>query len=327
MDSTTLIIIIGISVVGVSLVIGIFLFLKSRSQYNYEVIETNDEEPEEKAKEDSTEKKKNLNKNSKDENKKKKKKEKWTGLLPNYNYYEMSIKERVGWSLVAMSGVFAVGYIFYQNVFWALVVSLLGLFYPKMKNQTIIDERKIKLLLQFKEALYALSSSLSAGKSVPMAFKDCHSDLQLIFEDGKDNYILDELQYIIRKIDRNETIEDALEDFAERSGLDDVETFAYIFTTCTRTGGNLKEIIKNSSQIIGDKIDIKQDIDVIISGKKFDQKVLSIVPIALVAFLYMSAPDFMAPLQSGQGRIVTTLSLILILIGNLWSKKIMRIEV
>jgi tight adherence protein B len=317
MDSTMLAVLIGVLVVGVISAIGISVFLKSRSQYNYEVIETNDEEPKENE---------DLNKNNNDKTKKKKK-EKWTGVLPNYNYYEMSIKEKVGWSLVAMAGVFAVGYIFYQNVVWALAVSVIGLLYPKMKNETIIHDRKVKLLLQFKEALYALSSSLSAGKSVPMAFKDCHSDLKLIFEDGKDNYILDELQYIIRKIDRNETIEDALEDFAERSGLDDVETFAYIFTTCTRTGGNLKEIIRNSSQIICDKIDIKQDIDVIISGKKFDQKVLSIMPIGLVAFLYMSAPDFMEPLKSGQGRIVTTLSLILILIGNLWSKKIMRIEV
>jgi tight adherence protein B len=308
-----------IAIVAVILVISVILIIIIKNRRNYEVIEVED---------------KIINKDEKSkvkENKskvvKEKKKKEEAGILPNYNYYKMSVKELILWGLLGMAVAFAVGYVFYQSIAWAAVISLPGLFYPKMKNKDLINARKVKLLLQFKEALYALSSSLSAGKSVPMAFKDCYNDLKLMYEETSDCYILDELQFIIRRIDRNETIEDALADFAERSALDDVQTFAYIFTTCTRTGGNLKEVIRNSSQIIGDKIEIKQDIDVIVSGKKFEQKILSLIPVVLVAFLYMSAPDFMAPLKSISGRMITTVSIILILIGNLWAKKIMKIEV
>lgn len=320
----TKVVLIGIGV-GVVVIISIILFVVLKNRGNYEVIAIEEETTN---KNESNMVIGNDSKVIKEDNKKSKSsKKEWTGPLPNYNYYKMSVKEFIMWGLLGVVVAFAVGYIFYQDIIWALVISVVGLFYPKIKNKDIIYNRKMKLLLQFKEALYALSSSLSAGKSVPMAFKDSYSDLKMMFEDTNDCFILDELQYIIRRIDRNETIEEALNDFAERSGLDDVQTFAYIFTTCTRTGGNLKEVIRNSSEIIGDKIEIKQDIEVIVSGKKFEQKILSAVPVALVAFLYISAADFMEPLNSIAGRMVTTMSIILILIGNLWSRKIMKIEV
>lgn len=247
--------------------------------------------------------------------------------LTDYNKYEMSTIEKIKWAAIAMAVVFVGCYIFYNSVIWSLVGSLIGLLYPKIKKKSIIKERKRKLLLQFKEALYVISSSLSAGRSVENAFIDAYNDLKTIFDFGKENYILDELNYINRKIKLNGTIEEALYDFAKRSGLEDIKTFADVFDSCKSTGGNLKAVTERTSNTIGEKISIKQDIDTMISGKKYEAKLLIFIPFGIILFLKMSSPSFLEPLYSLNGRFISTIALLIILLSNLWSMKIMDIEV
>ena len=79
-----------------------------------------------------------------------------------------------------------------------------------------------------------------------------------------------ELEYIIRGISMNNTVESMLQKFAERAHLEDVDNFVDIFVTCKRTGGDLIQVMRSTSNTIGEKIEVKQEIDTMIAGKKFD---------------------------------------------------------
>lgn len=249
------------------------------------------------------------------------------GEMINYNEYQMTIKEKIIWSAMGMAVLFVAAYVFYNNVAISALISLLGVFYPKIVKKDIIAKRKETLSMQFKEALYAISSSLSAGKSVPASFKDAYSDLSLIFENTKSAYILDELALINRRIDRNETVEDALIDLANRSSLEDIRTFSEIFSTCSKTGGNLKEVVQNTSKIMGDKIEIKQEISTLVSGKKFETKILTVMPFGILIFMRYTAPEFLEPLNTIPGAMIATLALGMILGATFLAKKITDIEV
>jgi tight adherence protein B len=192
----------------------------------------------------------------------------------------MSFKERIGYTLLAAVAIYLVAFIFYQNYIISLVVSFAALLYPKIRNKDIIAKRKNELNLQFKDMLYSLSSSLSAGKSVEPSFKEVLKDLSIIDPDSN-TFIIKEVEYIVRKIEMNETIEAALEDFAARSHIEDIENFVDVFQTSKRAGGNIVEIIKNTSNIISDKIEVKEEIDTLLASRKFEQKVLAIMPIML----------------------------------------------
>lgn len=314
-------IIAAIAVILIGTIAGITIIL-IKSKNNYEVVEENIEENLDEKHKAKKEKVKNKKKNDKSAQKKQTK----NGLI-NYEVYIMTFKEKVLWSLVAMGILFFVGMAFYGNVVWALVLSLLGLIYPKIKTKSIIEKRKEKLLLQFKEALYSVSSSLSAGKAVPAAFKEAYEEMIMIFDDGKTAYIVNELLIINRRLERNETIEDALMDLAERSNLEDIATFAEIFVSCNKTGGNLKKVILESSKMIGDKISIKQEIATMISGKKFEGRILTVIPLVVIFLLKFLAPDLINNLYSTLGRMMATISILMILGAALWIEKIMRIEV
>jgi len=175
--------------------------------------------------------------------------------------------------------------------------------------------------LQFKDLLYSISASLTAGKSVETAFKEALNDLCILYPDP-DTYIIREVEYIVRRLEMNETIEDALEDLAKRSHLEDIQNFTDVFKTCKRTGGNLVNVIRNSTNIINDKIEIKEEINTLLAAKKFEQKVLSVMPFIMILILSLTTEDYMAPVfDTIVGRIVMTFAIIIIAIGYFVSRK------
>lgn len=246
--------------------------------------------------------------------------------LTDYGSYRMTLRETVLTS--ALSGlVFAgIAFIFYKEFLLALLCTLPGLLVPRFRKVRLITGRKAKLILQFKQALYCLSTSLTAGRSVDNSFREARKDLQLLYPDPN-CLIVREFEVIVRRLDNGEPIEHAVADFAARAQCEDVSNFSDVFTTCKRTGGNLVEVIRRTAGIIGDKLDIEQDISVMVAQKKLESRVLLAAPVCMVAVLGFSSPDYMAPLYSGAGPLIMTGGL-LALGGCMWlTGKIMDIKV
>lgn len=247
--------------------------------------------------------------------------------LINYDEYKLSIKERIFFIIFAAIVIYVIGFIFYRSHILSSVLTSLALLYPRMRAKELMKKRKNEFNLQFKEGLYALSSSLSAGKSIEIAFQDALKDLAILYPDPN-TYIIKEFEYIIRRIDMNETVEQALSDLSRRSHLEDVSSFVDVFITTKRTGGNIVNVIKNTSEVISDKVRIKQEIDTMVSQKKLEQKVLSFIPIFMILFLSWSAPDYMDMVFStGLGRLLMTITVLILIVSYFISRKIMDIEV
>ena len=248
------------------------------------------------------------------------------GLI-DYDIYIMTPKEKFIYTSAAAIAIFLIGYVFYRSVVLSMLIVPVALLYPKIKTQNIISKRKYELSLQFKEALYVLSSSLSAGKSIEMAFVDAMKDLIILYTD-QDAFIIKEFQYIVRKLQMNETIESALTDFARRSHIEDIQNFVDTFQTCKRTGGNLVQVMKNTSDIINDKITVRQEIATMLSQRKFEQKILNLLPLGMIFLLSTSAGDFMEPIFTrAAGRVVMTGAMVLLAVAYFISEKIIDIEV
>lgn len=245
----------------------------------------------------------------------------------DYDVYIMPVKEKVFYTMLAALVIFAIAFVFYHNVVISAFACVFACFYPKIKMGEIIKQQKNNLKLQFKDMLYALSSSLSAGRSVESALRDILKDLFILYPD-RDVSIIREVESMVRKVEMNETVESALADFARRSHLEDVENFVDVFYTCKRTGGNIVEVIRNASNIINDKIEIKMEMETMLAERKFEQKVLNVLPILMVVLLSFSAGDYIAPVfNTFAGRFAMTVSIVLLTLAYFISKKIMDIKV
>ncbi|HEU5140381.1 MAG TPA: type II secretion system F family protein [Bacillales bacterium] len=215
--------------------------------------------------------------------------------MVHYTKYRMGKGEYFKLALLAAVFFGFLGFLFYQNLAVALLMSLAGLLFPRFQRKKILEKRKRELGMQFKEAMASLSSSLAAGRSIENSFREVVIDLKLLYPDPTASIIF-EFEIINRRVKNGETIEKAVSDFAARSGVEDIVNFADVFQTCKRTGGDLVEVIRRTSEIIGEKIAMQQDIEVMISQKRFESNILSIIPLGMILLLEISASDYMAPL-------------------------------
>lgn len=247
-----------------------------------------------------------------------------TGI--DYNSCSFSPLEWLKHCVLGLSYFFIMGLIFYQNIWLSLLASVGVVFYIKEQQQINIRRRKETLLLQFREGMYALGSSLSAGRAVEQAFVQSLGDLRIIYEEEMD--LIVEWQLIIKRISMNEPVEAALLDFADRADIEDIYNFVSVFVMAKRSGGDLVHIIKDTTKIINEKLEIQKEIDVLITQKKFEQKILSYIIPGMILFFTVASPNFLEPLYAGvQGRVIMTVALGLYMISATMGKKIVRIEV
>ncbi|MFZ5597776.1 MAG: type II secretion system F family protein [Bacillota bacterium] len=247
--------------------------------------------------------------------------------LPDYDVYVMDRKEKTKYMALAAVFIFAAGFMFFQSAALAALLSAGAFFYPGYRAKEMVKRRKAELNMQFKDALYSLSSSLSAGRSLETSFRAALADLRILYPDG-DTYIIKEIEYICRRIEMNHPVESALQDFAGRSHLEDIKNLADVLVICRRTGGNLVEVVKSTSSIISDKIEISNEIDLILSKQKYEQRVLNIIPVVIIGIINLGGSGYTDPLYgSVKGYLLMGISLLLLAASFYISKRIMDIKV
>jgi tight adherence protein B len=246
--------------------------------------------------------------------------------LIDYSVYRMNFIEKCIAFAMAAGFMYALLFIFFKSVFVVIPAIVLALVYPSIKAKELLRARKRQLSLQFRQALYSLSTSLAAGRSIENAFIAVIDDLRLLYS-AADTYIIREFEVIARKIENGEQIEKAVSDFSKRADCEDIRNFSDVFSTCKRTGGDLIEVMRRTSNIIGEKLEIEQDIAVMVTQKRLEARLLSVIPYVIIAFLSFSSPDYMQPLYEFNGRLIMAGALVLLLTSSWVMKRMMEIKV
>lgn len=244
----------------------------------------------------------------------------------DYNCYRFSIKEFVfyGAAYLLLGG--AISWLFYHS-FWPVLLILPG--YPlflRGQKKRLIQKQKERLLTQFLTGIQAVSNGLSAGYSVENAMEEAFKESMKVY--GEDGIFTEELGGIVRKLKLNSSLETLLEDFGKRSHLEDIENFGEIFAVARRSGGDLNLIIRNTVESISQKVKAEQEIEVSLAAKKMEQKVMSLIPMLILLYMDLAAPEFLAGLYHNPFGIgVMSCCLAVYLLAFLWGRRIVRIEV
>lgn len=202
------------------------------------------------------------------------------GDATDYHIYEMSVGDKIKGALIGFGLAAIVETVFFGNIVFLIIFGVVGgIVGVRMYQQHMKEKRLGELLIQFKDMLESLVASYSAGRTTMDAFLDAKGDMQSIYGDKAD--IVKELNTISIGIQQNFIIEDLLMDFAKRSDLDDVYSFANVFEVCNRQGGNIKEIVADTRNIINDKIEIEQEISTMIAGSKNELNIMMVMPLVI----------------------------------------------
>lgn len=201
-----------------------------------------------------------------------------------------------------------------------------GIFYPFYKKKYLKKKRLEKLSSEFKEGIAVLSSSLSSGYSVENAFSASLKELKILYSEK--SLIVQEFQYIVHQLGMNRPVEQLLSDFGKRSGLDDIENFAEVFSAAKRSGGRLSSIMAYTAGIIRDRMEVKEEIRTLTAARRLEQKIMNILPFCIVLYIEAASPGFFDQMYVTMfGRILMTVCLIVYVVSVFMAEKILDIEI
>lgn len=117
-------------------------------------------------------------------------------------------------------------------------------------------------------------------------------------------------------------------DFGRRTGVPDIVSFAEVFLTAKRTGGDLIAIIHNTVFCIRQKQETTMEIETCLAGKLMEQNIMSAIPLLILAYVKLSSPGFLDVMyETTAGIAVMILCFGVYLLAWFWGQSIVRIEV
>ena len=244
------------------------------------------------------------------------------------NYWQQDIR-KLEYLKAVLQGIILIGiisYLFYENLFYTILLSPYLFWYIKSWEKQAIKKRKERFRVQFKEAIQSISAALNVGYSVENSIREAVKDLKGIYK--KEEIILRELAYIIRQLQMNITAEQALREFASRVEDEDVQIFVTVFNMAKRSGGDSLEIIRNVVRQMSEKLDVEREINTILSAKKMEFRIMTIIPLGMIAYLKISFPEFLDVLYGNMvGVIIMSVCLCIYVIAYEIGKRMVEIEV
>lgn len=261
--------------------------------------------------------------------------------MTNYRTFFLNSKQKLFWTLLifVLGGI--VGLVFYggmfkkegeatiatyisNSIFFVLVGMVATKFFVPVVRNILKKRRDNQLKKQFMDLLETLSTALGAGGTVNDAFISAAADLRNQY--GDNDMIIVELDEIVTGLNNGQTIEALLDNFGKRSGNEDIENFANVMGNCYRMGGDFKNVVRKTRDIISDKIQISEEINTKLTSNKIQLNAMSVMPIVIVAMIKITGSSFAENLATPLGAIVTTFAILIFVGAYIWGNKIIDVK-
>lgn len=180
--------------------------------------------------------------------------------------------------------------------------------------------RRARLELQLVDALPDMGNAMRSGFSIVQA-------IEHVAENGE-NPIAQEFATFLHQTRVGVPFEEALRNLSSRVGSEDLELVVLSIETARRTGGNLTEVFDNIARTIRERIRIRARVRTLTAQGRMQGIVLSLMPVCVGLALHVLEPGLFGPfLRSAAGLAVLGATAVLLVLGALAIRKIVRIDV
>lgn len=239
----------------------------------------------------------------------------------DYRIYVLSVKEYILYGFLYLIGISILSYMFYYSPYPIIIFSPFIIVFFKYIRNTLKEKRDKKLTIQFKDFISIISSFLSTGYSLENAIIESKKELMSIHGDSM---IVSEVDFMIKKLKLHIPPEDIFRDFAARTSIEHIQVFSEILSIAKKRGGDLIHIILSTSSSIASQIEINREIDISVSGRKYELYVMSIMPLLIMSYIKLTQPGFFNPVYGNlTGILVMSLCLLLYIAAILAGRRIL----
>ena len=228
------------------------------------------------------------------------------------------------WLLIHLGVTLAAGLVLLLlsggNLLPALVGVALGAAGPFAFLAVREERRRSAFEAQLPDTLQLLSGSLASGLSLPQAVAT--------LSDDAGEPMSGELRRGLAEARLGKSMEDGLEDIAQRMRSTDFSWVVMAIRIQRQVGGNLAEVIATVAATMRERERLRRQVSALSAEGRLSAWILGALPIVFTVFLVLTRPTYLAPLiQTPIGIGMIILAAILMTAGAIWLAKTVKVEV
>ncbi len=202
----------------------------------------------------------------------------------------------------------------------ALVLAVFAAIGPVMWLEFRRKKRLRSFETQLPDTLNLLAGSMRAGFSFAQG-------LEAVADEASEPSRR-ELQRVVAESRLGRPVEDSMEDAAARMHSIDLAWAVMAIRIQREVGGNLAELLDTVARTMTERERLKREIMALTAEGRMSAYILGVFPPLFGVILYLVQPKYMGQLlQSGMGVAAVGVSAVVAVLGFIWLRKIMAIEV
>jgi tight adherence protein B len=212
-----------------------------------------------------------------------------------------------------------VALLFRNPLVGVLVGIVAGLVGPRTFLSLKAGRRKNAFLTDLPEALQLMAGGMSSGYSLPQAV-----DSVVRLGNG---VIAEEFGRALAQARLGTPVEDALDQVADRLGSKDLGWVVMAIRIQRRVGGNLSEVLLQVGETIRERAWLRRHVQGLSAEGRLSAYILGALPIVMGGYMFLVRRDYIRPLYTKPiGLVMLSGAATLLIIGALWMRKLVKVE-
>ncbi|WP_339742257.1 type II secretion system F family protein [uncultured Rubinisphaera sp.] len=217
------------------------------------------------------------------------------------------------WLSIAM-GIFI--FVVLEDPIATAIGVLLGFATPIAILMAMRSRRQSMILRQMPPMIDELARAARTGRSLDQC-------LEMVAEDTPAP-LGDEMDHCVRKLQMGVTMNEALYELPERTGVNGLRILATALSVHQQTGGDLVRVLERLSKTLRDRSLFLGRLRAITAGSRATAILMIILPPAILAFFIFRDPNYLSRLMNSDwGFFITVTGIVLEIVGAIWIWRIL----
>lgn len=224
-------------------------------------------------------------------------------------------------SALTAAGLAAIGVLLTGSGIGLVIGVGIGVFIPALTLKLLRRRRMKKLETQLVDGIQTLASGVRAGLNLIQA-------MQLLARDGPIP-IRQEFAHLLREYEFGVPLEEAMRNAANRIASTNYRLLFSALHTHRERGGNLGETLDRISQSVREIQRLEKRVEALTAQGRATARALALTPFIVLAILYflVDAEGVKRLFEDNLGKLILFVVALLNILGFLWIKKIVSIDI
>ena len=215
---------------------------------------------------------------------------------------------------------FLIGWAISRSIFGGIVVGAVVYLIPGIFLYRSIYQRQRKFQDQLIDVLILIRGAVQAGYSMLQSLDVVVSELPAPASE--------EFGRVQREVQLGLTLSQALENLSERMESDDLNLVVTAIIINNQVGGNLTTMLTAVTETIRNRIYLFGEVRALTSYARYTSYLLTLLPFLTALIIYFLNPVYFEKgLKSPASQLILGLAFVAMIVGNMWLRRIAKIEV